>query len=224
MDVLGLSTSESRRWLIGVLLTVPLSVTGCAGLIGHLGYWSGASLTDPEYAELAGRRVAVICVADGTSYGAGTEERILARQVSEMLEENVEEIDIVRASEVADWVDKNGWNQVDYREVGRGVKAERVVAIDLTGFRLREDQTLYKARAELTVTVFDMTDKGREAFRRSIPEITYPAIGFYSTSDTNEATFRQVFLNVLARRAARHFFAYDELGESTLDPAAIRSS
>lgn len=202
-----------------LLLLSCLFTVGCAGLMGHLGYWSGAALVDAEYDDLAERRVAVICVSDTSSYGAGTEERMLARKITSFLEENVEDIEVVPASEVADWVDKNDWDKVDYREAGKGVGAERVIAVDMVGFRLHQD-LMYKGQADLTVTVFDLSDGGKEVFRRTLPSVTYPSTGYYSTSDASEATFRDVFLQVLAKRVAQHFFPYDGLAESTLDPAS----
>ena len=210
--------TKLRRAVLCAIAFSPL-LSGCAGFIGHLGYWSGASLNPAEYSDLAERRVAVVCVSDASSYGAGAVDNMLARMTSDLLREHVDDIELVPASEVADWVDKNDWDSVDYLEVGKGVKADRVVAIDMSGFRLHQDQVLYKARAGITVTVFDMLDGGKEVFRRTLPEITFPENGYYSTSDTSEATFRQVFLKVLARRAARYFFSYDQLNEPRLDPA-----
>jgi hypothetical protein len=139
--------------------------------------------------------------------------------VSQLLSERVPEIEIVPASEVADWVDKNDWDSVDYREVGSGVKADRVVAIDLAKFSLHHDQVLYKARASVTVTVYDMTAAGKEVFKRHLPEIVYPATGYYQTSETSEVEFRRDFLRKLAHQSSRFFFTYDRLNESNLDPA-----
>ena len=33
--------------------------------------------------------------------------------------------------DMANWIDNNDWNQLDYREIGRGIKADMVLAIDL---------------------------------------------------------------------------------------------
>ena len=204
---------------LGLLM---LTQTGCAGFLGHLGYWSGGSLVEPEYEGLTGHRVAVICVSDVTSYGAGTEDKMLARKVSSLLSENVPEIEVVPTNEVANWIDNNDWNSIDYREAGKGLRADRVVAIDLSGFRLHEDQTLYKGRAELAVTVFDMKNGGTEVFRRTLPEVSHPETGYYHTSDTSESTFRKVFLSVLARRASRFFFEYDAMYEFGPAPANVK--
>ncbi len=212
-----------RHMLLWSALTViALPTAGCAGLWGHLGYWSGASFVEPEYQGLEGQRVAVICVTDGASYGTGTEDKLLGRSLAGMLKENVDDIEIVPATEVADWIDKNDWDAVDYREVGRGVKADRVVAVDMIGFRLHQNQLLYKANADLTLTVYDMADGGKEVFHRNLPEITYPTTGYYHTTETSESQFRRAFLKVLAQRTARHFYPYDSLAESNLDPAHLR--
>ena len=211
----------TANFSLAAVLTLCLTVCGCAGFWGHLGYWSGASLVEPEYGELEGKRVAVVCVCDSTSYGSGTEGRVLARQVGKLLAEYVSDIELVSQSEIADWVDRNGWDAVDYREVGSGVKADRVIALDLAGLTLSDDQVLFKGRAALTITVLDMADGGREVFRRNLPSVTFPTTGFYTHTETNKATFRQVFLNVLAKRAAQHFYEYDALNESKLDPAEL---
>ena len=120
----GRTRSFPGKILVLAALLSP-TLAGCAGFLGNLGYWAGATVVPAAYPGLEDQRVAVICVTDGSSYGAGTEGRMLARFVSEMLEDQVLEIDIVPAAEIADWIDKNDWDSVDYREVGRGVKADR---------------------------------------------------------------------------------------------------
>jgi hypothetical protein len=191
---------------------------GCNLLLTQLGYWSGGNLISAEYAGLEKQRVAVICVSDNASYGVGTESEMLARGVGNILNEHVKEIDLVRQDEIADWIDKNDWSEVDYREVGKGVKADRIVAIDLAGFRLYEGQSLYRGRASVTITVYDLSNGGKEVFRRPLPEIKFPANGVYHSSETSEAAFRRAFIKVIAEQIARYFYDYDMLDTYGRDP------
>jgi hypothetical protein len=193
--------------------------TGCNLLLTQLGYWSGGNLISAEYAGLEKQRVAIVCVSDNASYGVGTESEMLARSVGSILNERVKEIDVVRQDEIADWIDKNDWSEVDYREVGKGVKADRIIAIDLAGFRLYEGQSLYRGRASVTITVYDMADGGKEVFRRPLPEIRFPANGVYHSSETSETAFRRAFIKVIAEQVARYFHEYDMVETYGRDPA-----
>src|SRR5687768_8112120 len=195
--------------------------SGCNLLLTQLGYWSGGNLMPAEYAGLEEQRVAVVCVSDNSSYGVGTESELLARNVASLLNERVKDIDVVRQDEVADWIDKNDWNEVDYREVGKGVKAQKVVAIDLSGFRLYEGQSLYRGRASVTVTVYDLANGGKEVFRRPLPEIKFPANGVYHSSETSESEFRRTFVRVIAQQAARFFYEYEMADTFSRDPADL---
>jgi hypothetical protein len=206
-------------WSCGAALVAVAA--GCNMLLLQLGMLSGGGLVPPEYDGLAGQRVAVICVSDNSTYGVGIESDLLARGVAKTLGERVKKIDVVRQDQVDDWIDKNDWNEVDYRDVGKGVKADKVVAIDLAGFRLHEGQTLYRGRASVTVKVFDMKDGGKEVFRRKLPEITFPVNGVYHSGETSEERFRRAFLQVIAAQAARYFFEHDMAENFGRDPAVL---
>ena len=58
------------------------------------------------------------------------------------MRDNVEDIEMVRQDEVADWMDTNDWDETDYVEIGRGVNADMVVAIDMDDFSTHESKTL----------------------------------------------------------------------------------
>jgi hypothetical protein len=213
---------RTGRWCLGLAAWLSaISLVGGCNFLSTVTYWSGGSMVKPVYTGLAGKRVAVVCVADGGSYGSGGESAMLARMVGSMLAEHIADVEVVPASEIADWEDRNDWNEIDYREIGRGVKADRVVALDLSGLRLHQGSSLYKGQAAVTITVLDMHDGGREAFSKTLSDITYPVNGFYSATDTSEAAFRRVFLSVVARQVARHFFEYDALDEFGPDPAGV---
>ena len=110
---------------------------------------------------------------------------------------------------IADWIDSNDWNQMDYREIGRGVNADMVLGLDLTDLRLHEGQTLYQGRVTLTATVYDMQDNGKVVFRRTIPDFTFPRNGPRHATEMTEARFRSLFVEVLSKHVAKYFCAYD---------------
>lgn len=201
--------------------TVVIGISGCGLLLSQIGYWSGGNLLPAEYDGLKGQRVAVVCVSDNTSYELGTESELLARGVAVILKERVKDVDIVRQDEIADWIDQNDWNEVDYREVGKGVKADKVVAIDLSGLQLHEGESLYRGRATVRLTVFDLTSGGREVFRRPLPEIKFPSSGVYHSSETSETAFRRMFIQVIAQQVARYFYEFDRADTYGRDPAQL---
>ncbi|MDA1050978.1 MAG: hypothetical protein O3C40_10925 [Planctomycetota bacterium] len=215
-------TKMMRVATIAVVLgSLPLT-TGCVGLLSTLRWVGGENLVPAEYDDLEGKRVAVICVSDQSSYGTGSESLLLAREVSSILQKNVKDIELVRADEVADWIDREGWDEIDYREIGRGVEAERVIAINLSSFSIREGASLYKGRADVDISVYDMGDGGHEVFRKSVPEFSFPATGPYPVGDLSELQFRRAFLKTLSQLVARHFYAYDVAEDFSRDSAFIR--
>jgi hypothetical protein len=204
---------------IGWLLT---ATSGCAGFWSTLVYWNKGQLVPAEFDGLADKRVAVVCVSDGSSYGTGSESSVLAREVSSILLQHVKRIELVRPDEVADWIDREGWDQVDYRQIGRGVKAEQVIAIDLEGLRIYEGSSLYNGRAQVTVTVFDMmVDGGKEVFQKTVHDFRFPALGPRPVGDMSEGQFRRAFLQVLAQHIAKHFHDYDMMDDFGRDRAFI---
>ncbi len=201
-----------QQLLSGLLIAVAAGAVGC-NLLPHIAYVAGGTMVQPQYEGLAEARVAVVCVADGASYGAGNESERLARGIASNLSTKVPEIDVVRWPEIADWIDRKGWDQIDYREVGRGVKADRVVAVDLASYQILDGSALYKGRADLTVIVYDMEQDGREVFRKEITEFTFPPNGPYYATEISEAKFNKLFLKMLADEVSKFFHAYDMIEE-----------
>ena len=213
---------QSKLLVSRLMLLLPIaSAAGCQMFLSTVGMMSGGDLADAAYGGLAGQRVAIVCLSDSSSYGDGTEARQLASRVGVLLTESVPDIKVVSSSEVEDWVDRRGWDRIDYRQVGLGVKADRVVAIDLQGFHLRQDPTLYKGRASVTLTVYDMQDSANYAFRRRMPDLRYPTTGVVHSSDVTEAKFRRQFIKVLSEQVARHFYKYDAYAKSANDGAFV---
>ena len=94
------------------------------------------------------------------------------------------------------------------RDVGRGVKADMVVGIDLLSFNLHEGQTLLKGRSKVGVKVYDMTKGGEPVYESAPKEIAWPENGARHVTE-NEAQFRTNFTYMLADRIARDFYSVE---------------
>jgi len=198
-----------RLFLFLALAATVAASGGCVGLTAQLMYWmKGGNKIEPEFQGMKEKRVAVVCVSNSSSYGPNTFCSLLERRVGMALAEQGEEIDVIPPDDVADWIDSNDWNQMDYRQIGRGVNADLVLGIDVGDLRLHEGQTLYQGHATLTVTVYDMQDDGRVAFRRTIPDFTFPQNGPRHATEMSEAKFRTLFIEVLSKQVAKYFCPY----------------
>jgi hypothetical protein len=174
-----------------------------------------------DYDGLAEHRVAVVCVDNGSSFGPRPVNEVIAQEVSDLLGKNVRNIQLVDQQTIGQWIDEHDWNQVDYLEVGRGVGAQKLVAIDLVSFSLHEGQTMYKGRAEVDISVYDLAAGGAKVFHATTPEIQFPINGGQHTADTSERQFFNRFVNVVASRIARHFYPYDFKDDFASDPTMV---
>lgn len=209
------------RWpVVVVAAMMVLSSSGCVGLTAQLLYMINGLKIPAEYEGLEDKRVAVICVSKVSAYGNGTEAESIARLTAAMIAKEVKNVEVVRYSEIKDWIDNNDWDTIDYRAIGKGVNAEMLVAIDLSNISYNDGQTLYKGRASAGVKVFDMTKGGKVAWSRSLPDFQHPQQGGRPTTEMSESAFKQEFLKVFARDIARSFYAYDKV-EALASDAAI---
>lgn len=166
-------TRASRVALMVIMLASLPWTSGCVGLLSTMRWLGGGNPMPAEYSDLKGKRVAVVCVSEDSSYGTGSESLLLAREVSTILKKSVKDIDLVRADEIADWIDREGWDEIDYREIGRGVKAERVVGVGLAGFSIREGASLYKDAPTLMSRFMTWKMAATKFFARAFPNLAF---------------------------------------------------
>lgn len=206
---------------VAVACCISIALTGCVGMLAHGLYVIKGNKVSAAYDNLAHKRVAVVCVAGSPASGPASPPDMIAREVGRMLSQRVDNIEMVRPDEVADWIDRNQWNEIDYVEVGRGVQADLVVALDLESFRLKDGGTLFKGRATAHTTVFDIQNNGKVVFESSTYEFTYPENGARHTTEISESAFRRAFIRGLARQLAKDFFDYDRDEDFAYDATAI---
>jgi len=184
------------------------AIPGCGPIATIAWLIHGPEMIPAEFDGLRGKRVAVVCLDANSLSGPGGEADVVGRAVAMLLTKNVPEIRMVRQGEVADWLDTHGNDVTDYRDVGRGVKADMVVGIDVLSFNLHEGKTLLKGRAKVGVKVYDMKKGGELVYEAAPKEIAWPKEGARHVTE-NEAGFRTVFVSMLAEQIARDFYAVD---------------
>ncbi len=203
------------------VFAIALATCGCIGAISHMLYVIKGNDIPAEYKGLEGKRVAVVCVSDSGSYDPGSVAASLSGTVEDLLGANVKEIELIYQNEVTEWIDGNNWSEIDYSEVGRGVDADMVVAIDLLSFSLHEGKTLYKGRASVKITVFDIKHHGRRVYSKSLDEFSFPKQGGQYINDVPEARFRHTFLYILGRQIAKNFYKHDAHMDIAGDPVSL---
>ena len=210
-----------RLFVVCLTVLFGCSTTGCVGMTAQLMYALGQHEVPAEFAGLKGQRVAVVCVANTANYDPGSAASMLAQTVSSILRLKVDKIDIISQDKVNDWIDNKNWNQMDYRDVGRGVNAQKVVAIDLDSYRLHEDQTLFKGHANITVTVYDMTKSGEAVFRKSMANFTFPSNTHEPAINTTEQEFQRKFVFAIANDISKRFYSHEPTDDFAPDATIL---
>ena len=193
-----------RALLLTMAVVLPATGVGCS--LVATGMW----MIDPkdreaEYKGLRDCTVAVVCRAGASQQmeAAGATHEI-ARQVSVALKQNIKHIHLVSQKDVNDWLDNN--EMKSYEELGKAVKADKVVAIELAQMSLYDGKTLYQGRAQANITVYDIVDGDNTPLRPL--DVSYPPRNGVPT-DIPERQFRAKFLEILSGQIGRRFYAYD---------------
>lgn len=211
-------TNLSAALACGAML-LATALSGCSAF-STVGYWLYGNTNPAKFDGLKGKRVAVVCLDADSLKGPGGEADRVARGVATTLGYNVSDIKLVRPNEIADWLDNNSQDITDYKDIGRGVKADMVVGIDLESFTIHEGQTLLKGRASVSTRVYDMQRGGEVVYESPSHEIAWPENGARHVTE-NEANFRTAFIHTLSHRIARDFYPYDKVEDFGADAAFL---
>ncbi len=191
--------------LLGILVVFP----GCVGALAQLIYTIKGHDIDPNYDGLEGKRIAVICLSDDSAYGPDTLTYILSNAVGTRLASKLPAgSEVISPARVEAWIDENGWNESEFVRLGEGIGAEKVVAIEVSSYSLKEGSTLYKGRCDVTVTVHDIEKDGQVPFvfgpeHYVFPRDARPAI------QTTEREFEAFYLAQLTNVIANQFIVSD---------------
>jgi hypothetical protein len=213
-----------RYAVIGAVLLAAVAIatsSGCRSAIATALYLIKGNEVEPDYSGLKGKKVAVVCRPPvGLQYANSNAGRDLAQQITKLLKERVPKIKVVDSQKVANWCDENTWEE--YSEVGKALKADVVVGVELEKFSIYQAQTLYQGKANAMVRVYDCKDGGKVVFEKILPQTVYPPNTFIQTSDIQETEFRREFIGVLADQIARHFYPHDPYADLGQDNSALR--
>lgn len=219
------SEKETARGLRFVLVWFVLVagpvLSGCVGATAQLLYMIHGIKVSAEFDGLKNKRVAVVCVSDSSVYGADSASETLARLIGATLRKNVKGIQLVSQDEVLDWIDNHQWDQIDFTQIGRGVRADMLLAVELSSYRLTSGKTLYQGQADVTITVYDISKGGEAVFRRELPQFQFPVSGGRPTTDISRAQFEKQFLFMLSQKIANYFYDYEMVEDFGRDAALI---
>lgn len=191
----------------GLALIACVSLAGCNWLSVAM-YAINPNDIPAKFKGLQEKRVVVVCrpVVE-LQFSDSAVPTELAHQVQMRLKKRVKKIDLVDENEVAEWVDENTWH--NFSEVGKALKADLVIGIDLEQFQLHQGPTLFQGQAGLNVVVIDVKDGCKQVFNQPMSRVRYPPHTPIPETEKSEAEFRYQFINVLAEQIGRNFYAHE---------------
>ncbi|WP_442484703.1 hypothetical protein [Aeoliella sp. SH292] len=196
--------------------------TGCHQMLATGIYvLEGGNVEPAQCKEFEGKRVVVVCRPPSTSeYSHAGAARVLTRNVTTLLRENVKKVEMVEAREVDKWLDESDWD--DIQELGRAVKADRLLVIDMEHFDLYKGKTLYQGAATINLTVYDVNERDKVLWEKDLGEMLFPANSAIPVQDKPAQQFEREYIAILARQIAVYFYKHDPNANFALDALANR--
>jgi hypothetical protein len=193
---------------------------GCVGALTTVAYLIKGTDQPAEFAGLKGKTVAVVCrPVTSLQYSNSNAAADVARHVGLLLGKNVSKIRVIDPQKVAEWTDENTTD--DFVEIGRALKADMVVAIDLEHFNLLQSQVLYQGKANVAIRVYDIKQDGKVVYQKAPPQTIFPPNVSIPTSDKSQADFQRQFVGVLAEEIGRHFYPHDPSVDFAKDTSVL---
>ncbi len=213
------NASGAALWLI--VFTVAASCIGCIPFAANMIRTIRGDDLPAEYNGLNEKRVAIVCTVDGKEANDASSS-LLTSFISAALVQNLPKATIVSQEEVDRWAEIEGWSNNDALAIGKGVKADQVVSIQVSNLKLRDGATLYRGSSDIRVSVYDVAADGKLSFVKQFTEHSYPRIGGAPISGTTESKFRSAYLQVVGIKVANLFHAVDPTFEYALDATAAQ--
>jgi hypothetical protein len=204
---------------LGMAGTVASS-TGCVSLAANLMYMIKGNTYPAKCTAMEGKKVAVVVVDNATLSGSGGHGDTIARMVTALLQKKVKKIQTIRTDDVAQWRDANNWNEVEYGVIGKGLKADLVLGIDLESYTIHDNPTLLRGRSRIRYTLYDINDNNNVLFRDGPKEHVYPEnAGRHAVE--SESEFQGLYVAMLSRSIAKDFYEYDKVEDVASDAAFL---
>ncbi len=210
-----------KLFFVALSLMVLLSTTGCIHSILATGIYliQGGNVVPAQCKALKDQRVVVVCRPPSSNeYRHAGAARMIGKRVSRLLRDKVKGIDVVSPAEVDNWVDEQDWE--NFKDLGRAVKATRIVYIELNNFDLYKGTTLYQGDAEVNVYVYDMEDRGKEIWDRQLGQILFPRNAGIPSADKAVQEFERQFVGIVADQISRNFYRHNPNATFALDAMA----
>ena len=209
-----------RRHLAGFVLlgVLVIGTTGCMGLAAQMLYVIKGHKTPAKFKDLEGKKVAVICVSDAGSYGSDSVTYRIGQLISAQLSQNVKKIEVIPQARIEKFQNSRSWEKLDYTEVGRGVDADVVIAVELSSYSLDQGTTMYRGQAQVTTTVYDMKKNGSLVFTDGPDDFIFPRSG-RPKMQQSQRDFENKYLAKLSMFIGQKFFKHDMVDhvESNVD-------
>lgn len=215
------ANNKAKCLLVCLLMACLLTQAGCVGFLSQMIYTIKGHDVEPPFTGLNGKRVAVVCVSDNSAYGPDTLTYTVAQAVGIRLANGLDEgSQVIAPARIEEWIDNNDWNESEYVELGRGVDADMVVAIEIASYSLTEGSTLFKGKADTTVTVYDIEKDGQVPYSATPQHFVFPKHG-RPAIQTSEREFEAFYLSQLTTMIANHFIVHSKLESFASDAATI---
>ena len=205
----------SRRLCLSRLLGLG-ALTGLVANSGGCTFLSQVVMTmqdrrvDAKFNGLEGKKVAIVCLDTHSLREPGGDAEALARALGKELAANVKDMKLISEGKVADWMDNQRDDVVDFRDVAKGVKADMVVGIDLKPISIYEPGgTTLRGRATVEAKVYDMSKPHEPVHTIEETQITFPEHGQIHVTES-AVNFRKLFVQQIAHRLAKDFYAFDK--------------
>jgi hypothetical protein len=201
---------------LGLLL---VCVTGCSA-VSTIIYFFNPNDTPAAFKGLEEKKTVVVCRAESLEYSDPLIGRELAGVIGRKMEQSDKKLAVVEDQKLADWTDRNDWS--DYRQVGKALKADMVVGVDIERFAIRQGPTLLQGQADVRISVYDIKDGGKKVWEYRPATIKFPPNAPIPSSERQEAEFRRQFIDRVAEEIAHNFYAYNSRDLHALDSTALK--
>lgn len=214
---------NSRRNLTycALVLLFPMLVmvtsTGCIRQMAQLLYVIKGHQIPAKFPGLEDKRVAVVCISDESAYGPDTLTYTVSKYVCVKLSQGLKKGEIISPVKVENWVDEHGWDPTEVVDLGNDLQADAVLVIEVGSYSIHEGATIFKGRADISTTVYDIEKNGQVTFAHGPEEYTFPKNGRASIQ-TSDRKFEAFYLARLTDHISKLFIPHDKM-ESFADDA-----
>jgi hypothetical protein len=228
----------SPRWrcglVLGVLGSLVLGLAGCD--LASLAYFMMPDAREPALIKDLGtpsnekkkqeNRVAILTYAGVMDlkmeflHADRQLSDLLGKMIQKQCEDNDEKITMIPTRTVENFKNNHpDWRQMDLEEIGRQLKADYVIYLELNSLSLYEEgalRQLFRGRANVSISLIDVNHPD-EMPEQQILTCVYPTDAHGPMpvdADTVPEQFRRKFLEYVAKRLTYYFTRYQKRDSS----------